>query len=215
MLNRAKFRIKKALGLEFNMLERKLIEVENIQELRKLFDWDREAVLDDPRFDDFDYPEDLNMRRLHDAQVIESPFVPFSGELDPAIYHEHLSTRRYLLFFGTVGLLKGVKCLAEILEPLLSRHKDLFFVFVGKEGRYGGRPMLEYVRAQAGEHDDRVLHFDRMSHASLYPIIDHAEAVVLPSRIDNFPNACIEAMSRGKIIVGTRGASSINSSRMV
>jgi len=46
-----------------------------------------------------------------------------------------------------------------------------------------------------------------MPHASLYPIIDHAEAVVLPSRIDNFPNACIEAMSRGKIVVGTRGAS--------
>lgn len=142
-----------------------------------------------------------------DVRVVESPFVAFAGELDPAIYREHLSTRRYVLFFGTVGLLKGVRCLAEILEPLLSRHKDLLFVFVGKEGRYGGRPMLEYVRAQAGEYHDRVLHFDRMPHASLYPIIDHAEAVVLPSRIDNFPNACIEAMSRGKIVVGTRGAS--------
>lgn len=70
MLNWAKFRIRKALGLEFNMLERKVIEVENIRELRKLFDWDREALLDDPRLDDFDYPEDLNMRRLHDAEVI-------------------------------------------------------------------------------------------------------------------------------------------------
>jgi len=142
-----------------------------------------------------------------EVRVIESPFVPFSGELDPAIYREHLSTRRYVLFFGTIGLLKGVRCLAEILEPLLSRHKDLLFVFVGKQERYGGRPMLEYVRAQAGAHHDRVLHFDRMPHASLYPIIDHAEAVVLPSRIDNFPNACIEAMSRGRIVVGTRGAS--------
>jgi glycosyltransferase involved in cell wall biosynthesis len=141
------------------------------------------------------------------VRVVESPFLPFAGELDPTVYREHLSTRRYALFFGTIGLLKGIKCLAEVLEPLFENHKDLYFVFVGKEGRFRGRSMLEYVRAQAGEHRDRVLHFDRMPHASLYPIIEHAAAVVLPSRIDNFPNACLEAMSLGKVVVGTRGAS--------
>jgi glycosyltransferase involved in cell wall biosynthesis len=141
------------------------------------------------------------------VRVVESPFVPFAGELDATFHAEQLSTRRYVLFFGTIGLLKGVKCLAEILEPLFERHKDLYFVFVGKEACYLGRPMLEYVRARAGEYCDRVLHFDRMPHASLYPVIENAEAVVLPSRIDNFPNACVEAMSMGKVVVGTRGAS--------
>ena len=29
----------------------------------------------------------------------------------------------------------------------------------------------------------------------------------MPSRIDNMPNTCIEAMAMGKIVVGTRGAS--------
>jgi glycosyltransferase involved in cell wall biosynthesis len=141
------------------------------------------------------------------VRVVESPFVPFSAEPDAAVYREHLATRRYALFFGSVGLLKGVKCLAEILEPLLEGHKDLYFVFVGKDAGYRGRPMVEYIRAQAGAHRDRVLYFDRMPHASLYPIIEHAEVVVLPSRIDNFPNTCLEAMSLGKIVVGTRGAS--------
>jgi hypothetical protein len=70
MLNRAKKRIKKALRLEFRTLERMVIEVADIRELSKLFDWNCEAVLDDPRLHDFDYPEDLNMRRLHDAEVI-------------------------------------------------------------------------------------------------------------------------------------------------
>lgn len=70
MLNGARFRIRKALGLEFDRLEGMVIEVGDIRELRKLFDWGREAVLDDPRLHDFDYPEDLNMRRLHDAEVI-------------------------------------------------------------------------------------------------------------------------------------------------
>jgi hypothetical protein len=70
MLNRAKSRLKKVLGIEFSRLEGMVIEVGDIRELRKLFGWDREAVLDDPRLHDFDYPEDLNMRRLHDAEVI-------------------------------------------------------------------------------------------------------------------------------------------------
>jgi glycosyltransferase involved in cell wall biosynthesis len=141
------------------------------------------------------------------VSLIESPFVPLAGELDDSIYRQHLATRRYILFFGTIGLLKGVRCLAEILDPLLSHYKDLQVVFVGKDGRYLERPMLEYVRTQAGEHCDRIIHFDRMPHETLYPIIDGADAVVLPSRVDNFPNACLEAMSRGKVVVGTRGAS--------
>ncbi|MFT5443162.1 MAG: hypothetical protein ACI8W3_002208 [Myxococcota bacterium] len=70
MMNRLKFQIKKALGIEFSMLERSVIEVENIREMRKLFDWQNEPTLDDPKLDDFDYPEDLNLRRLHDAEVV-------------------------------------------------------------------------------------------------------------------------------------------------
>jgi hypothetical protein len=43
-----------------------------------------------------------------------------------------------------------------------------------------------------------------MRHDKLYPVIENSFAVVLPSRIDNFPNACIEAMAHHKIVVGTR-----------
>ncbi|MFH2069031.1 MAG: glycosyltransferase, partial [Candidatus Omnitrophota bacterium] len=41
----------------------------------------------------------------------------------------------------------------------------------------------------------------------LYPVLDNALAVILPSRLDNLPNACLEAMARRKVVVGTRGAS--------
>jgi len=141
------------------------------------------------------------------VRVVESPYLRADVEPDPTVYREHLASRRYALFFGTLGVLKGVRCLAEILEPLLDANKDLHFAFVGKDVGFRGRPMFEYVLAQAGEHRDRVLHLDRVPRAALDPIIEHAEIVVLPSRIDNFPNACLEAMAMGKIVVGTRGAS--------
>ena len=34
---------------------------------------------------------------------------------------------------------------------------------------------------------------------------EHAHAVILPSRVDNFPNACIESMAFRRVVVGTRG----------
>lgn len=70
-----------------------------------------------------------------------------------------------------------------------------------------GRPMLELIHDQRGDEKHRVVCLDRMPHESFYPIIDHASVIVLPSRSDSFPNACLEAMARGKLVEGTRGAS--------
>jgi predicted O-methyltransferase YrrM len=72
MLRRVKLEIRKALRREFDRLERMVVEVADVRELRKLFGWDREPRLDDPTLRDFEYPEDLNMRRLRDAEVIGS-----------------------------------------------------------------------------------------------------------------------------------------------
>lgn len=79
LLNPTKFLIKKALGLEFSMLERSVIEVENTRELRKLFDWKNEALIYDPKVNDFDYPEGLNLRRMHDAEAVASVMANLSG----------------------------------------------------------------------------------------------------------------------------------------
>jgi glycosyltransferase involved in cell wall biosynthesis len=67
--------------------------------------------------------------------------------------------------------------------------------------------MMEYIFDKAGSERHRVLHFESMRHEALYPIIKNAHAVILPSRIDNFPNTCLEAMYFGQIVVGTRGTS--------
>ncbi len=141
------------------------------------------------------------------VEVVESPYLARSLELDDSVFRAHLAGRRYALFFGTIGLLKGVKTIAEMLPALFEFDKELVFAFVGKQGNHLGRPMIEFVRAKAGVEEHRVVHLERLAHEQLLPIIDHASVVVLPSRIDNFPNACLEAMARGRLVVGTRGAS--------
>lgn len=141
------------------------------------------------------------------VRVIEPPFSLQSEGWNYRPYRELLEGKRYLLFFGTVGVLKGALTIAEVLEPLLERHPDLLVVFIGKDGGYQGRPMMQHVWEQAGLCRGRILYLGQMRHHELHPILSHATAVLLPSLIDNLPNSCLEAMALQRVVIGTRGAS--------
>lgn len=54
---------------------------------------------------------------------------------------------------------------------------------------------------------DRVIFLGKLNQEELFPIVRHALFCVMPSRIDNLPNTCIEAMALGKVVIGTTGAS--------
>ena len=61
---------------------------------------------------------------------------------------------------------------------------------------------------RAGKYRERVIYLGEIREPNeLYMIIKNAYACVLPSRADNLPNTCIEAMGLGKIVIGTYGAS--------
>jgi glycosyltransferase involved in cell wall biosynthesis len=148
--------------------------------------------------------EEVNRCSACDVKIIESPYLHGIVKIDDKLYKEHLLGKKYLLFFGTIGILKGIAVLAEIISELLSQFPKLYFVFIGKDVGYRNQPMMDYVYEKAGELRERVIRFDKLHHDQLYPIIQGAYAVVLPSRIDNFPNTCIEAMAHGKMVIGTR-----------
>lgn len=140
------------------------------------------------------------------VRVIESPFLPDVASVDDSVYRAHLHGVQYLLFFGSIGLIKGVGTIAEIIHAVLCRYPELRFAFVGKRlpGQDGG-DLMDRVMHNAAEHVERVLWIPSQPHEKLYPIIAHAHAVILPSRIDNFPNSCIEAMALERVVVGTKG----------
>jgi len=141
------------------------------------------------------------------VDIIENPYVSTSPDVDRRPYRDLLEGKVYLLFFGSIGLLKGVKTIADIIYCMLDRYPSLFFVFAGKDMMYRGNPMMNFVWNKAGSHRGRVLYLGILPRGQLHPVIENAQAVVLPSRIDNFPNTCLEAMAHGKIVIGTRGAS--------
>lgn len=141
------------------------------------------------------------------VEVIEPPFALDHVEQDDSVYRDSLEGKKYLLFFGTLGRLKGVHTIAAVIRPLLQDDEDLYFVFIGKDFGYRGRPIIEHVWEKSGPCRSRVLYLGQMRHSQIYPVLAHASAVILPSRVDNLPNVCLEAMALKRVVVGTRGAS--------
>jgi len=143
----------------------------------------------------------LNIR----VHILESPFIAAAGPEDGSLFQQQLAGKKYLLFFGRLNRPKGVLVIADMIEELLQKHPDLFYVFIGKETTgFEGRPMMEHLYDRAGKHRDRVLYLGRIPQSQLFPVVRNAAAVTLPALIENFPNVCLEAMSAGQVIIATR-----------
>ena len=67
--------------------------------------------------------------------------------------------------------------------------------------------MMQFLKKSAWNERERVVYLGNIPHSQLYPVIREAECVVLPSLMDNLPNAGLEAMWGNGIVIGTRGAS--------
>ena len=65
--------------------------------------------------------------------------------------------------------------------------------------------MADYARVQCGSFAERLVLLEKLQHRQLYPVIAGAHLVVLPSLIENLPNAGLEAMGLGKAVIGTVG----------
>jgi glycosyltransferase involved in cell wall biosynthesis len=146
---------------------------------------------------------------FENVEVVETPFFQEVVEPDRSVFESTLEGKRYLLFFGRLTQMKGVHRLAEALPEVLRKHEDLHAVFAGADTNLapGGGGMRDYIRKTIGsEFNRRVFFFDPLRHEQLYPIIENAEWVVLPSIVDNLPNTCLEAMGLGRSVIATRGS---------
>ena len=113
-----------------------------------------------------------------------------------------------MLFFGRFQLHKGFHVLARALPRFLSHCPDAHVALVGRDMETTlGSSMAAFARAQCNGFGERLIIVEKLPHSQLYPVIAGAQLVVLPSLIDNFPNACLEAMGLGKVVIGTDGTS--------
>ena len=147
---------------------------------------------------------DLNLNK--DIKIIESPYPDAIKNEDDTIFKNlqlEILQNPYLLFFGTIGRLKGCGVIAECIYDILAKYSNLYFVLVGKNAVTDGTDYLEMIKNKADKFANRIICFPSLSHAQLYPIIRNAVGILMPSLTENFSNACVEAMRLKKIVIGT------------
>jgi glycosyltransferase involved in cell wall biosynthesis len=139
-----------------------------------------------------------------EVEVVRTPFYQEITGLDWSWYQTHLCDQEYLLYFGAMRAHKGVHILAEALPIVWRKYPDLVAVLIGPNNpRTNGMTMRDYVRQVCQGHEEHLLIIDPLDHARLYPVIQKARLVVLPSLVDNLPNTMLEAMGLGRPIIGT------------
>jgi len=143
-----------------------------------------------------------------DARLIRTPFYVETSEWDTTVHDQFLKDKKYVLYFGRFHLRKGFHTLAQALPRFLSHCPDAHVALVGRDMETSLAPsMAAFARAQCNGSTDRLIVMENLPHSQLYPVIANAHFVVLPSLIDNLPNACLEAMGLGKVVIGTSGTS--------
>lgn len=153
-------------------------------------------------------PSRATQQTLRDARLLRTPFYLETGTLDSAVYDRFLRDKRYVLFFGRFQLHKGFHVLARALPRFLSHCPDAHVALVGRDMETPlASSMASFARAQCNGFGERLIIVEKLPHSQLYPVIAGAQLVVLPSLIDNLPNACLEAMGLGKVVIGTEGTS--------
>jgi glycosyltransferase involved in cell wall biosynthesis len=141
-------------------------------------------------------------------QIIHTPVDMSAISTDPSYYQSHLAGTPYLLFFGTLSRIKGLDLLVDVIPQVLEQHENLNFVFVGRDdGLPGGEKMFAYLRSHCKTVAHRLQYHSPLPKILLYPIIANALGVLMPSRVDNYPNSCLEAQSLGVPVVGTYDSS--------
>ena len=154
----------------------------------------------------------IEQRTHRKVTVIESPFYLKRETFDRSVFHSLLEGKKYYLSHSSMSCLKGTHVIAEVIADICEKDRTAYFVFAGTDHGifYKNGTVIsakEYILKHAGEYADRVIFLGTLERQKLYPVIEGAFACLMPSRMDNMPNTCIEAMAMGKIVVGTKGAS--------
>jgi glycosyltransferase involved in cell wall biosynthesis len=158
---------------------------------------------------DFLYAPSAAMARHVSTRLglrVDTVHPPAFVELDEGVEDSSLADRlvgdrRFVLFFGRVCRLKGVYPLVDGMREVMRSDPTLHLAIVGREDPPG---ILEDLRGSMADVAARLIYSNRLPHAQLYPIVRRAAVVALPSRADNFPNTCLEAMALGRPVIGTR-----------
>lgn len=117
-----------------------------------------------------------------------------------------LKDKDFLVYFGRLEKRKGVSVLARSLPEVFKHFPSLYMVFVGSDAKYQGISMSQHIKEKAGKYSDRLFFYGNQPQEKLFPIVNSAKIVILPSLWEAFGFVCVEAMALGRPVIASSGS---------
>jgi len=106
-------------------------------------------------------------------------------------------------FLGRLEARKGVVELARAIPRILQQAPQLRFRFLGPSWPYRKGEMETWIRHHCRSVLDRLTFVGAVARDQLAAELGRCDVVILPSRWENFPFACWEAMAAGRAVIGS------------
>jgi glycogen synthase len=152
----------------------------------------------------------LEREVAHELPQLEHPITVVPLPYPPLPARPAKPTPGDLVYFGRLQVLKGVPRLVEECATLWSRGHEFRLTLMGGDTDYvaEGVRVSHYLRARYGRWIEAGLLVVRqdqpLDQEALWARLSEAWAIIIPSLWENFPNACIEAMGLGKLVIASR-----------
>lgn len=151
---------------------------------------------------------DITQKRVHrNIEVVESPvLIPEKDSLE--LKENMIAPNKYFVTYGAMANRKSIHVLAAVIDDILDKYKNMKYVIIGRDRliRHNGDYAMasEVLDENIKRHKDRFVFMGEISDRTrLFSIVKNATCCILPTRIDNLPNAVLEAMALGKIVISS------------
>ena len=115
--------------------------------------------------------------------------------------------KKLVLCAGTVSKIKGSELLFSIIGKYLDEHHDAVFIVAGKCGTCDGLSCSSDIGILSSRYPGRFIYHPNMERSRLMSAFKQADAVLIPSLYDNFPNTALEALWQGAVVIASDTAS--------
>jgi glycogen synthase len=139
---------------------------------------------------------DLDPERI---SIYALPFRPAAALLELPTPHDV----RTIGFLGRLEVRKGVVELAQSIPMILQQAPDLRFRLLGPSWPFRKGTMESWIRRHCRRVLDHITFVGPVEQDQMAAELALCDVMVLPSRWENFPFACWEAMASGRAVIGS------------
>ena len=135
--------------------------------------------------------------------VIPNIFTPSPNLLN---YPINKNSSKTILFIGKLNEHKGIVNLVKAIPAVIQRDPEVKFKFIGADGRSSiiNDNMSVYIKAQLKGYESNCELAGPLPYEFIAQELGKTEICIFPSIWENFPYVCLEAMSAGCAVIGSK-----------